>query len=209
MEKKEATAQITFVESPRSPGEWPPQSPDTVQDLEKQKLPPSVVVAPEEDRRKSTDDWWLWEIGGILGCLLCLVGMIVFLKCYDNRPAPRWSLPVQNTGSSRFNVGLNAILSILSTAAKICVLIPISKGLSQLKWVWFSQEDRCLEDIETFENASKSFTGSMLLMWRLKFKCVHTFFSTKKTLLMTLGTLPRSLPSPWPCPSSGTPSFRT
>jgi hypothetical protein len=65
---------------------------------------------------------------------------------------------------------MNSILSLLSTIAKICVLIPVSKGLGQLKWVWFAKKERSLRDIETFESASRGLTGSALLMWKLKFR---------------------------------------
>ena len=116
-----------------------------------------------------TDDYWKWEIAGVVGSALALMGIIVFANHYDNGPTPSWSMTVTKFDKN-FTVTMNSILSLLSTIAKICVLIPVTKGLGQLKWIWFAKRERSLEDIETFESASRGLTGSALLMWKLKFR---------------------------------------
>jgi len=44
----------------------------------------------------------------------------------------------------------------------------LQKGLGQLKWVWFAEEERQLADLETFDNATRGLTGSAKLLWRLR-----------------------------------------
>ena len=116
-----------------------------------------------------TDDYWKWEIVGVVGSALALMGIIIFASHFNNGPTPSWSMTVAKYNKT-FTVTMNSILSLLSTIAKICVLIPVTKGLGQLKWIWFAKRERSLRDIETFESASRGLTGSALLMWKLKFK---------------------------------------
>lgn len=125
--------------------------------------------ATDESTFGGTDDYWKWEIAGVVGSALALMGIIIFASHYDDGPTPSWSMTVQKYDKT-FTVTMNSILSLLSTIAKICVLIPVTKGLGQLKWVWFAKQERSLKDIETFESASRGLTGSALLMWKLKFK---------------------------------------
>lgn len=122
-----------------------------------------------EEPFSGTDDYWKWEIVGVVGSALALMGIIIFANHFDNGPTPSWSMTVAKYNKT-FTVTMNSILSLLSTIAKICVLIPVTKGLGQLKWIWFAKRERSLRDIETFESASRGLTGSALLMWKLKFK---------------------------------------
>lgn len=130
---------------------------------------------PLNDGTSYTDDWWLWEVTGIVGSALAIGGIVLLLALLDGKVKPKWgiSIPDHKIGNKiiygrTIEVTLNSIISILSTAAKICVLIPVTKGLGQLKWVWFSQRERVLADFEKFENATKGLTGSALLLWRLR-----------------------------------------
>lgn len=122
-----------------------------------------------EESLNGTDDYWKWEIAGVFGSALALMGIIIFANHFDNKPTPSWSMSLAKYNKT-FTVTMNSILSLLSTVAKICVLIPVTKGLGQLKWVWFAKKERSLRDIETFESASRGLTGSALLMWKLKFR---------------------------------------
>ena len=125
-----------------------------------------------------TDDWWLWELAGILIALAALAGIGALLSVLADRPQPTWAYtsPAKKIGSISIPavtiaVSPNTILSLLSTIGRICVLIPITKCLGQLKWVWFAERERQLSDFEAFDNA-KSVTGSLILVWKLKFRLV-------------------------------------
>ena len=89
-----------------------------------------------------TDDWWLWELAGILISAAALASMVGFLMHLNDRPQPDWAYtsPARRVAGKKIpavtiSVSPNSVLSLLSTVARICVLIPITKGLAQLKWV--------------------------------------------------------------------------
>ncbi|CAK1364215.1 unnamed protein product [Cercospora beticola] len=45
------------------------------------------------------------------------------------------------------------------------VLIPVTSGLSQLKWVWFAQKRRTMSDLRYFDSASRGIIGSLALIF--------------------------------------------
>ena len=61
------------------------------------------------DTRSWYHDWWFWEIAGALLSLGSTVAIVVMLAVYNNQP-----LPVL-----RYGITLNAMLSVLSTVAKV------------------------------------------------------------------------------------------
>ena len=103
------------------------------------------------------ESWWLWEAIGVLGSAASLNGIAVILSKYDEKEQPHWQ-----------RMSLNTLISWLSTLAKVCVLVPISRGLGQLKWLWFVEEGRALSDLRVFDAASRGVVGSAELVWRLK-----------------------------------------
>lgn len=115
------------------------------------------------------DLWYYgWEIFGIIGSGLAIVGLAILVKHYSGREAPDWSLTMRNDKSFHFT--LNSLLSIISNFGTICAAIPITKALGQLKYLWFIEKDRTLADLETFDSASRGILGSLRLLWRLRFK---------------------------------------
>ena len=61
-------------------------------------------------------DWWLWEIAAIVLSLGVTAATVVILIMYEGQPLPSWP----------YNVTLNAMLSVLSTIAKVCILSNIA-----------------------------------------------------------------------------------
>lgn len=122
---------------------------------------------------RETDDSWIWEIIGIVGSALGLIGIAVLLHVFDGFPVPKWSYSYQGRFAilkdKAAHVSFNSILSILSTAVRILLLIPITRGLAQLKWVWMAEDRRILADLAYFEGASRgALLDSFKLVWRLK-----------------------------------------
>ena len=79
-----------------------------------------------------TDDWWLWEFAGILLSAAALIAIAGLLSHLDDRPQPTWAYttPVKKIGSKTIPavtiaISPNSLLSLLSTIARICVLIPV------------------------------------------------------------------------------------
>ncbi|KAM0263726.1 hypothetical protein ACHAQJ_001040 [Trichoderma viride] len=102
-------------------------------------------------------DYWGWELFGVLGSAAILISIAVILDSLNGKRQPSWE-----------HVSLNSLISWLSTAAKFCVLVPLTRGLGQLKWVWFSEKERPLSDLEEFDSASRGIFGSAKLLWRLR-----------------------------------------
>lgn len=118
-----------------------------------------------------SSDWWIWELIGIIGSAAALIGLIVLLHSVNRKRQPMWGGQIhciKTVCRKSPQVSLNSVISIISTVAKICVLIPVTKGLGQLKWVYFTEKDRVLADFETFESATRGLSGSAMLVWRLR-----------------------------------------
>ncbi|KAF7190708.1 hypothetical protein HII31_07867 [Pseudocercospora fuligena] len=100
------------------------------------------------------EDWWFLEVLGISLSAGALIAIAIILSHFDNAPQPRWA-----------TVSLNTLVSWLSTLAKAMVLIPVSRGLAQLKWTWMAEKERALSDLQTFDNASRGLMGSLVLLF--------------------------------------------
>jgi len=104
------------------------------------------------------------EIIGLVGSGLALVSIAVVMKYFDGKELPNW----HTWGDFRFTI--NSLLAIIYTVGLTCAMIPISGGLSQLKYIWFVEKDRSLADLDTFDAATRGKLGSAKLLWRLRFK---------------------------------------
>lgn len=112
----------------------------------------------------SLGDYWIWEIVcAVLGALLILTLYLV-LRHYDGRTAPQFGTAF---GAA---LTLNTIVSIIVTAARAALLLPVAECVSQLKWIWFSRDYRRLTDMSTFDKASRSWSGGLGLVWSTKLR---------------------------------------
>lgn len=102
---------------------------------------------------------WFLEILAMLLSVSCMIAIFVVLKVYDGRSIPQ--LP--------YGITLNALISILATASKTALLYLVGSALSQLKWCWF-QKDRRVQDIQSFDDASRGPWGSVILLLELKWR---------------------------------------
>ncbi|KAK1238249.1 hypothetical protein MKX08_002828 [Trichoderma sp. CBMAI-0020] len=134
-------------------------------------------ASPSSSALRVSKDYWSWELFGVLGSAAILVGIAVILDRYDGKRQPSWQ-----------HVSLNSLISWLSTAAKFCLLVPITRGLGQLKWVWLAEKERRLSDLEEFDSASRGIAGSAKLLWRLK--GLHFAAIGSLTLILAAGLDP-------------------
>ncbi|KAF5721156.1 DUF3176 domain-containing protein [Fusarium globosum] len=95
--------------------------------------------------------WWQ-EIAWCVFAAGLLVLLVVLLKTHDKKPAPEWF------------VSLNAVVAAIATICRASMVIPVSEGLSQLKWNAFARSQRPLDDLKTFDQASRGPFGSLLLL---------------------------------------------
>ncbi|KXH40665.1 hypothetical protein CSIM01_06926 [Colletotrichum simmondsii] len=104
--------------------------------------------------------WWQ-EILCIMISYASLLAIVVVLASHDNHTLPKW----------RFKITLNTFLAFFATLAKGAFMLPVSTALSQLKFTWF-MKTRPLHDFQVFEQASRSWWGSMKLLFWVRLK--HT-----------------------------------
>lgn len=98
-------------------------------------------------------DSWFYECAAMAFSVGCLVALAVMLGIYDGKEIPR--LP--------YNITLNALISVLSTAAKSSLLFAIAGIIGQIKWAWFT-ERRELSDMQKFDDATRGPWGALMLL---------------------------------------------
>ena len=101
---------------------------------------------------------WVPEILAVIFSVGCIAALAVVLLTFNGRPAPQM----------RWGLTLNALISILATASKAALLAVVAAVISQLKWCWFSSDSRKLQDLQSFDDASRGVFGSILLLLGLQ-----------------------------------------
>ena len=116
--------------------------------------------------------YYLGEVVGIIISAASILSICVVVGYFNGKPPPKWFLPfyIPINGGIRPQLTLNSLLAMLSVIGSTCAMIPVSKGLGQLKYIWFIQQDRQLADLEMFDSASRSKLGSAQLIWKLRLK---------------------------------------
>ena len=102
-------------------------------------------------------DTWALELAGLLLSVVALIAIIILLQVYDGHPQ-----------FSFHGVTLNAVVAVLAACVRLGFAIPVSEGLAQWKWLWFSRKIRPLGDFDTLDDASRGTRGSFLLLWETK-----------------------------------------
>lgn len=110
---------------------------------------------------RSFQKTWILELLGLLCSAAGLIAIAIILCKYDGKQRPTWS------------ISLNAVVSILSAIVSIGALYSVTHAVNQLKWVWFSEKERKLADIQVFDSASRGVLGSMALLLHLRARYAH------------------------------------
>ena len=88
-----------------------------------------------------------------------MVSMSAVLLRYDGQSLPSWGTLF---GA---DINLNAVLSLLGLVIKSSLMLAVVECISQLKWTWFAgKEHQPLEDLHTFDNASRGPMGALQLL---------------------------------------------
>lgn len=112
--------------------------------------------------KRWVEDGWLFEaLAAVFGVVLIIV-LCVILRDYNGQPVPSLG-SVLNT-----DVTLNFVVSLLLSIAVPALMFPVAECLSQFKWIWFSSGDRSLEDLNTFDRASRGTLGGAAFLWKLR-----------------------------------------
>jgi hypothetical protein len=109
-------------------------------------------------RLLSRSESWAPEIVSLILAVLSMVAMIAMLAHFNGRALPLWP--------STF-VTLNAVVAVLVTMTAAFVGIPLSNGLSQIKWIRVKGAAGApLSDMDMFDNASRGAMGSFGMLVR-------------------------------------------
>jgi hypothetical protein len=130
------------------------------QDLPNNKQPQMLIQEKTKVKRQQSTkqiliSWWPEVIWCIFTAGL-LIALAALLKAYDKQPAPQWY------------VSLNTVVAAIATICRASMVIPISEGLSQLKWNAFARSQRPLIDLQTFDQASRGPFGSLMLLLKTR-----------------------------------------
>ncbi|EXF80285.1 hypothetical protein CFIO01_08522 [Colletotrichum fioriniae PJ7] len=134
---------------------------------ESQQLMTASAERLDETKRASETlkpTWKVWalEISCIAISTLLLAVIIVVLLKYDSQVQPNWPL----------NATLNSFLALFTTLAKAAFMVPVCACISQSQWAWFNTNgvSRPLYDFEVIDQASRGAWGSLILLWRFRFR---------------------------------------
>lgn len=105
-------------------------------------------------RQRLLCDTWFYELVAISISVACLIAIGVILSEFDQRPAPQL----------KYGLTLNAIISILATGSKAGLIFAVASCISQLKWYWFQKDEHPLRDLQTFDDASRGFSGAIVML---------------------------------------------
>ena len=105
-------------------------------------------------------DTWLPEIAASMLSILCSIVIAILLFRWSGKEVPHMMK----------GITVNAVISILATTSKSAMLFVVATCIAQMKWIWF-RESRPLEDIQTFDDASRGPYGSVYMLFH------HSFLS--------------------------------
>jgi len=94
---------------------------------------------------------WLFDILSLACAATVLVAIIILLSRYDKKPNPLWSS----------GITLNTVLSFASMIFRVGILVPVVNSISQLCWIWCSEQRRPLKHIILFDQASRGPLGGL------------------------------------------------
>ncbi|KAJ3478882.1 hypothetical protein NLG97_g8459 [Lecanicillium saksenae] len=107
-------------------------------------------------KRANVFSLWKWEFISLLMSILSFTAIVVILLVYQNRLLSEWKLPIS----------INAIVAIFSALFKGSLAMPVTEGISQLKWLWFARQPRNLVDMEVYDKASRGVWGAVLMIFK-------------------------------------------
>jgi hypothetical protein len=135
---------------------------DTVSQLTETPTHLPRIPAPRDEspHRRNWSHVWLW-LPEFLWCITSLVlfgAIIAVLAWRDNKPLPDWYA----------GLTVNTVIALLATICRASTVVPISEGISQLKWNWLAQGTRPLRDLAVFDEASRGPWGSLRMVFKAK-----------------------------------------
>lgn len=105
-------------------------------------------------RFREWDNKWSLELAATALSIASLACIFLTLGIFNGRSLSAWKQPFS----------LNAVLAILGTVLKGSSMLGVTSALGQLRWNWFNTKNRCLQDFQIFDSASRGPLGSIWLL---------------------------------------------
>ena len=115
---------------------------------------------------RTVENWWLLELACATFGVISIVILCTILRLYDRNPVPEFGSVFGHA------ITLNTVVAILVQVATALLLVPVTECMGQLKWMWYSGKYRPLKDLDVFDKASRDFTGSIALLWKIRWRYV-------------------------------------
>ena len=113
------------------------------------------------DLNPTTQINWSWEYLMICLTLMSISALVFIFYWFHNHPLPDWPL----------GLTINALISIIGTFAKGCMMIVLGTALTKLKWQWYKhpKNRKNLRILDRFERvAAGSAVSAFPLMWNTR-----------------------------------------
>lgn len=91
------------------------------------------------------DVWWWWEVGAVSISILSTIILLGVLGYLDSLTSSDWKMFIQP----------NSMISILTTAIKTTMMVPIGSCFGQMKWLHFTGHPDALSSLQLFDEASR------------------------------------------------------
>ncbi|PPJ54299.1 hypothetical protein CBER1_06142 [Cercospora berteroae] len=128
---------------------------------------------PQDTQHPGIFRLWKWELLTILLSIgtFCAIAAILFV--FSDTSYSSWHSVLQPS----------TIISALSTVSQSALLMVVSEGIGQLKWVYFSQRAQRLQDFDIFDNASRGPLGCVQLLYKINWRATMASIGAIVTLV--------------------------
>lgn len=116
---QQQTQPYQSIDVPAMPSKWMMDPYQIVEPYQQE-----IFEVQTQKKKGVLSEWWQ-EILSAASSILCTVAIVAILYNVDGKPLSKWTVPVS----------LNVVISILSTAGKAGLILPVAECISQLKWI--------------------------------------------------------------------------
>jgi hypothetical protein len=107
-------------------------------------------------------EWWM-ETSACFIVIASLCAIVGIVSYHNGQPLPDW----------KHGFTINSMISIFLTLMKSGMGLVVAQGLAHLKWTWFD-DARPLQDLETYDAATKGPLGALMLLWTVRTRHIIT-----------------------------------
>lgn len=137
----------------------PDASPSESQPLSDTTRRENEALPSKKPEKKEPFDWagsWVWEIASATSSVVCIALLIGFLAYINGASYGDW----------QYHISPNAVVSVIATAAKAAMIIPVSSCLGQIKWNQYrSHTHTPLYHMQVLDQASRGPWGACEALW--------------------------------------------